>query len=36
MALSGIYQTALYRYTVDGVVPVAFADVDLARAFHQR
>jgi hypothetical protein len=35
-ALSGIYQTALYRYTVDGVVPVAFADVDLARAFHQR
>ncbi|MFC4125860.1 DUF6159 family protein [Nocardia rhizosphaerae] len=35
-ALSGIYQTALYRYSVDGMVPVAFAGADLAHAFRQR
>ncbi|WP_336082784.1 DUF6159 family protein [Nocardia sp. SSK8] len=35
-ALTGIYQTALYRYSVDGVVPVAFADADLAHAFARR
>ncbi|MFF2085655.1 DUF6159 family protein [Nocardia sp. NPDC058176] len=35
-ALSGIYQTALYRFSVDGVVPVAFADADLTHAFRQR
>ncbi|MDO3650455.1 hypothetical protein [Nocardia mangyaensis] len=35
-ALSGIYQTALYRFSVDGVVPVAFADADLAHAFRHR
>ena len=32
-ALSGIFRTALYRYAVDGTVPGAFADVDLASAF---
>ena len=32
-ALSGIFRTALYRYAVDGAVPGAFADVDLASAF---
>lgn len=35
-ALSGIYQTALYRYTVDGTVPVAFATADLSQSFRQR
>jgi len=32
-ALSGIYRSALYRYAVDGQVPAAFGDVDLAHAF---
>ncbi|MFD3596760.1 DUF6159 family protein [Nocardia sp. NPDC058640] len=35
-ALSGIYQTALYRFSVDGVVPVAFVDANLAQAFRRR
>ncbi|WP_278261606.1 DUF6159 family protein [Nocardia sp. AG03] len=35
-ALTGIYQTALYRYSVDGVVPVAFGNADLAHAFGPR
>lgn len=34
--LSGIYRTALYRYTVDGVVPQAFAATDLEHAFGPR
>ena len=32
-ALSGIYRTALYRYAVDGTVPMAFASVDFQNAF---
>jgi hypothetical protein len=32
-ALSGIYRTALYRYTIDGQVPAAFASTDLEHAF---
>lgn len=35
-ALSGIYRTALYRYAVDGEVPVAFASTDMEHAFGQR
>lgn len=35
-ALSGIYQTALYRFTVDGTVPLAFATTDLNHAFRHR
>ncbi|MFX0580279.1 DUF6159 family protein [Nocardia nepalensis] len=35
-ALSGIYQTALYRYTVDGTAPVAFATADLSQSFRKR
>ena len=35
-AMSGIYRTALYRYTVDGKAPVAFADADLEHAFGAR
>ncbi|WP_433195011.1 DUF6159 family protein [Nocardia sp. CA-107356] len=35
-ALSGIYQTALYRYTVDGSSPVAFATADLSQSFRRR
>ena len=35
-ALSGIYRTALYRYAVDGQVPVAFATTDMEHAFGQR
>ncbi|MFD4456996.1 DUF6159 family protein [Nocardia sp. NPDC058480] len=35
-ALSGIYQTALYRFSVDGIVPGAFAEARLAEAFRQR
>ena len=35
-ALSGIFRTALYRYAVDGTVPGAFADVDLASAFGSK
>lgn len=35
-ALSGIFRTALYRYAVDGAVPGAFADVDLASAFGKK
>ena len=34
--LSGIYQTALYRYAADGVVPGEFASVDFAGAFRER
>lgn len=34
--LAGIYQTALYRYAADGVVPGAFASVDFAEAFRTR
>ena len=32
-ALSGIYQTALYRYAADGAVAPAFAQADLGHAF---
>jgi hypothetical protein len=35
-AMSGIYRIALYRYTVDGQAPVAFADADLEHAFGAR
>jgi hypothetical protein len=35
-ALSGIYQTALYRYAAEGTTPPAFADADLGHAFPQR
>jgi hypothetical protein len=35
-AMSGIYRTALYRYSVDGHAPPAFADVDLGTAFGPR
>ncbi|MEU8640050.1 DUF6159 family protein [Amycolatopsis sp. NPDC048633] len=34
--LSGIYQTALYRYAADGTVPGEFASVDFAVAFRAR
>ncbi|MEU4252890.1 DUF6159 family protein [Amycolatopsis sp. NPDC026612] len=34
--LTGIYQTALYRYAADGVVPGEFASVDFAEAFRER
>ena len=34
--LSGIYQTALYRYAADGVVPGEFASVDFTGAFRAR
>ncbi|MFD8500585.1 DUF6159 family protein [Amycolatopsis sp. NPDC059657] len=34
--LSGIYQTALYRYAAEGTVAGAFADVDLQDAFATR
>jgi uncharacterized protein DUF6159 len=34
--LTGIYQTALYRYAADGVVPGEFAAVDFAGAFRAR
>ena len=35
-ALSGIYQTALYRYAASGVVAPAFADANLGQAFPPR
>jgi hypothetical protein len=35
-ALSGIYQTALYRYAASGTVAPAFADADLGQAFPPR
>jgi hypothetical protein len=35
-ALSGIYRTALYRYAVDGQVPVPFVGVDMEHAFGPR
>ena len=35
-AMSGIYRTALYRFTVDGQAPPAFAGADLGHAFDQR
>jgi len=35
-ALSGIYQTALYRYSAEGATPPAFAGADLGHAFPQR
>jgi hypothetical protein len=35
-AMSGIYQTALYRFTVDEHVPVAFATADLGQSFRRR
>ena len=35
-ALSGIFQTALYRYAADGGVGGPFADGDLAAAFGPR
>ena len=35
-ALSGIYQTALYRYAADGVVVPAFATADLGQAFRPK
>ncbi|MEU5265440.1 DUF6159 family protein [Amycolatopsis sp. NPDC021455] len=34
--LSGIYQTALYRYAADGVVPGEFASIDFSEAFRTR
>ncbi|WP_410665070.1 DUF6159 family protein [Amycolatopsis sp. lyj-84] len=34
--LAGIYQTALYRYAADGIVPEAFGKVDFAGAFATR
>ena len=34
--LSGIFQTALYRYAADGVVPGEFASIDFAEAFRTR
>jgi len=35
-ALSGIYQTALYRYAASGSVAPAFAEANLGQAFPQR
>jgi len=35
-ALSGIYQTALYRYAASGTVALAFARADLGQAFPPR
>ncbi|WP_330252514.1 DUF6159 family protein [Nocardia sp. NBC_00565] len=35
-AVSGIYQTALYRFSADGNVPVAFATADLSQSFRRR
>jgi hypothetical protein len=35
-ALTGVYQTALYRFAADGVPPAAFADADLPNAIRQR
>jgi hypothetical protein len=35
-ALSGIYQTALYRYAASGSVAPAFADASLGQAFPRR
>ncbi len=35
-ALSGIYQTALYRYAANGRVAPAFADANLGQAFPRR
>ena len=35
-AMSGIYRTALYRFTVDGKAPPAFAGADLGHAFTTR
>lgn len=32
-ALSGVYSAALYRYAVDGTVPLGFQDAQLERAF---
>lgn len=35
-ALTGIFQTALYRFTVDGQVPGPFAGIDLNQALRTR
>lgn len=35
-AMTGIYKTALYRYSVDGKAPAGFATSDLADAFAPR
>lgn len=35
-AVSGIYQTALYRFAADGGAPVGFAADDLSNAFNRR
>lgn len=35
-AMTGIYRTALYRFTVDGKAPAAFANADLGHAFGER
>ena len=35
-AMSGIYRTALYRFTVDGKAPPAFEGVELGDAFAPR
>ncbi|HWM01658.1 MAG TPA: DUF6159 family protein [Actinophytocola sp.] len=35
-ALSGIYQTALYRFAADGAIAAQFADADLGHAFPPR
>ncbi|MFI6308350.1 hypothetical protein ACIBCH_41200 [Amycolatopsis thailandensis] len=34
--LAGIYQTALYRYAADGIVPDEFGKVDFEGAFAGR
>jgi hypothetical protein len=36
IALSGVYQTALYRYAADGTVVPAFANADLGQAFRPK
>ncbi len=35
-ALTGVYQTALYRFAADGVPPAAFAGADLQNAIRPR
>ena len=35
-ALTGVYQTALYRFAADGVPPAAFAGADLGNAIRPR
>jgi hypothetical protein len=35
-AMSGIFQTALYRFAVDGTAPPAFADAELGEVFQPK